>query len=445
MKKLNAILTGLIAGLVLGILSCNDPLQIGTELVDDNDVDFFTTDTFQVNGLTTQLDSIVAYNITSMVQSRLRLGNIIDPIFGGYKSNIVSQILPTSSSRPIYTVIDSVVLALEVDTASLYGMDNPVFDIMVKKLKDPLNPLQAYYADQTFDTDGIIGMASGVVQPAEDSMEIVRITSFNFKDTLNVPSHLRITLDKSLGQQILDIDSTDYTRIDSFTNAFPGLFVEVTNNSNGLIPLNLSGSESRLIVYYDSRSGFLEFGYSLGSVVFGTAEHDYSTGLIDGHVDNSTLSKDKLFTQGGAGPSISVSFPSIENLGSAIINEAILEFTVLTLSGDDMDLYPLPGRIYTFHKPDSIYTPTNDVLDAFQFADIELFGGSPIEVSNGGNIQYTYKLNVSEHLQKIVNGEALNEIVIQLASKATAPNRVVFAGQNDPNNPIKLKLTYTKI
>jgi len=56
----------------------------------------------------------------------------------------------------------------------------------------------------------------------------------------------------------------------------------------------------------------------------------------------------------------------------------------------------------------------------------------------------TYTMNISEHLQDMINGvETSDEIFISTASKAQSANRSIIFGTGHPTYAPKLNVTYT--
>ena len=94
MKLIQTLAFAIILILTFAMLSCNDPLQIGAELIEDGDIDFASTDTMTIEALTIQRDSIIAYESPNSIFASQRLGWVNDPIFGSHRSDLVIQLFP---------------------------------------------------------------------------------------------------------------------------------------------------------------------------------------------------------------------------------------------------------------------------------------------------------------------------------------------------------------
>ena len=444
MKRFNVIATCIATGLLLAMFSCNDPLQIGTELViGDNSIDFFTTDTATIEALTLQRDSTIAYQAPIFLIGNQRVGWMNDPIFGSHKSSVTMQLLPESFIKPEGTV-DSLVLSLRLDTIPIYGDINAPFDISLFNLQTGLDRFGTYYTDQQLVTRISVGEKFGYLPVIKDSINIVEYNSAGIRDTMRVPNQLRFKMTNALGERLLSLDSIQYTTVDTFLAAVAGLVLVPNNANNAMLPLNitLNASNKISLFYKDNADVPRQYNYLLGGAAFSQHLHDHSTGTIGSAIGDPAISRERLYLQGSGGPSISLKFPHIEQFKDVLINEAILEMTTELLPEDNRNLYPLPEQVYTAHLQDSLIVITNDVVTAVsRFGDPTLFGGSPIDDSG----RVVYRMNISEHFQRMIKGEAKNELFIQLAQNSTGPHRVVFKGVDDAEFPIRLKLTYTEI
>ena len=435
------------------MLSCNDPLQIGTELLEEGDVDFVSTDTFTIQALTTQLDSTIAYQTNDFIFTNQRLGWVNDPIFGTHRSDLFIQLLPENFNRPVGQV-DSVVLAIRYDSLDIYGNPDATFDFEVFSLFGGINRFDTYYTDDILLAFTSLGSVNGFKPIEGDSIEIVDINSTGTLDTIQVPNQMRFRLNNTFGNLLMSIDSSAYTSIDTFLNAFSGMLIKPTTINGAMLPLQTSNANavggvrnSKVSVFYQNSDGEpRQYDYLMGGATFTLHDQDHTVGSIDGSIDNPQASEDLIYLQGTGGPSLSVKFPYIRTLPTIVVNEAILELTTELLPQDDRSRYPLPAQLFTSYRQDSILILTPDVRTALQaFRDVDLVGGKPIEVTSGGVTSLVYRFNISDHIQNMIDGTVSDEIFIQSSQNSTGVERAVFKGFNDPDSRIKLKITYTEI
>lgn len=454
MKSIHAIGSAILVSMIM-VLACNEPLQIGTDLVSDGEVDFPTTDTISIQATTIQQDSLIAFQSPSSILTTHYLGHMADPVFGEHSSKVVFQFLPSSTVRPQGTV-DSVVLSIELDTFPLYGNSLSPYTINVSQLATEVSSSNTYYTDTEVETGAIIGAALNYLPPS-DSLTIIEVDRLSQLDTLKVAKQMRIKLSSTFGQLLTGMDSIAYTSVDSFLSVMNGLVIAQDGINDAMMPLKLlnldaQGTPSSLannkisLYYHDENGDAQQFNYPISGAIFSTHDHNYGAGPVSGAIDNTLVGEDLLYMQGAGGPSVSVKLPYIQGFNGVIVNEAKLTVTTALLPGDNRDFYSLPPQVYLSYPRDTINLLIPDAVAALQsFRDVTFFGGQPESVTVNGNSEVIYTFNISEHIQSMITGENPNELIIQLAQNATRVRRAVFKGINDVDNPIKLEITYTEL
>jgi|GEM_PF-2719902 len=450
MKRIQAIASALLLCATIAMISCNEPLQIGTELLDNGEFQFTTTDTVSIEALTIQKDSIFAYEPQNFILSSHRLGWVSDPIFGEHSSEVIFQIIPETNQRPEGT-LDSIVLSLELDTFPIYGDDMASFNIRASRSMTEISGVGTYYTDSEFEKGSAVGATLNYT-PRTDSMTIVEIDRLGELDTLQVAAQLRFRLSSVFGSFLMGLDTVNYTIADSFFSSMSGLILEQDGMNNAMLPIRLRGALSqgvpttitnnKVSLYFKDENDLpAQFDYRVIGSTLSVHDHDYSTGTIQGSIGNPTASESLLYMQGAGGPVISAKLPYIQSLGDITVNEAKLTVTTELLPQDDRNLYPLPDQIYLSYRRDTLDILIPDVVAAVEsFRDASLFGGQPVNV----NSEVVYTFNLSEHIQSMIAGDVPNEIFIQHAQNSNRVERVVFKGINDPDHPIKLEITYTE-
>ena len=174
-------------------------------------------------------------------------------------------------------------------------------------------------------------------------------------------------------------------------------------------------------------------------------QHNYSGSLAEPYIrDLSADAPDSLlFVQGMSGTEVRVQLPEMEEIKGFAINKAELEFYVREF------------------PEDSNYAPVNILAAATKDSDESLividdlqipldrglsvgavYGGTPIKQNDGTQ---KYIINVTEHLQQVLDGEIDNEITLIPFGKISNAQRIVLYGANHPDYSIQLRVTYTRL
>ena len=194
----------------------------------------------------------------------------------------------------------------------------------------------------------------------------------------------------------------------------------------------------------DSDTLNLQYDFSFTNSSVKTVNFDHSgasTSSVAPFLDNTELGDSLLFVQGMEGVNISFTFPNIEDLGSIIVNQAILELTVVT-PVDAVEIFaPVDQFLLSEIQPDGELLLISDVVFAFNAGNIEAFGGD-LETDETLNIQ-RYRLNLSSVVQQMILGQADNEVVMTLLVSNQRANRSVIFGPQHSMFPAKLNITFT--
>lgn len=452
-KFISSALVAISCTLVFLLSSCNDPLQIGTELVQEEEVDFFVTDTVSIEAYTVQLDSAIAYQFGIVSIDLQHLGWVSDPLFGGHRSSLVFQLVPEDTSPP-RGIIDSVKLTCHIYDAENYGIPNTPFNFTVRELSESLNNQAIYFADQSFSTTRILGSNTNYIRPSTDSVMVIELDDNGELDTLEAPALLSIPLNNSFAEELFELDANLYAFNDSFLMQGPTLTIQPESQNGAFLPLSTlltsrDGNFNKISVFFEDREtgGPRQYDYFIGGATFTTHEHDYSMGTLEGIIDDPSAGENILAMQAGQGPTVAIKFPFLDELSDLVINEAVLEIVTQELPDDNRELYPLPSQLYTAHEDEvEGNIPTDEViLSNTPTFGIDLFGGQPLDDSSTGTDRIIYRFNIPDHLQQMINGEVSNELLIRSPFNASGINRAVFFGTNEGTNSVRLILTYSEI
>lgn len=456
---MNRILEGFVLAVccVVFMVACTDPTLLGEELLEGDKVQPGFTDTVSVTAYVSPVDSFRTYN--SSLASQLEkyfVGDFTDPIFGNTKASTVIQARmqrnPTfftlnPPNFPSDAIVDSVVLVLPYDSDNFYGDLNQIYSIEVSELAEGFAREDNYYSNSPIPA--IAGsLASYSFRPSpNDSTETINY-AFSAADTVSF-SHVRIPLPTSLGVQIVNLDSTFFQSDSAFLSFLPGLVISPITQNQGFVSFNLAPilNENRggIYVYYRGQSNDILNQYQFGFNEFAGRYVNFET-EFSGSVAEPYLGEGKgdslLFLQGCLGTEARIQFPHIADLKGLIINEAILEIALVDFPGALTDIYdPIGQLILSREKDGEVF-----LIDDFILTPTELipfsFGGDLEDGPNGE--AGLYSMNISTHLQRMIDGDEVNELILSVFRRGDHPNRSVIAGGDHPTFPIKLNITFTK-
>lgn len=451
MKYYSRAIYALVLAIFLG--ACNDPTPLGSELLQDDQVEIFFTDTVSFITTTVREDSVVAFNPDpSVTNSTFLMGDFNDPVYGKTLASIYAQIIP-NFDEPQYegAIIDSVVLILDYDSIATYGnLEAEPFGIGVYRITESLNREdETYYSDQVFSYNDAMPLAeinSFIPQTAsQDSVFGLIDYTFNTDgDTIDVRTHLRVRLDNSIGEEFADYDSIIHTSGSEFVELFNGLHIRPLTETSSMLAFDLSSNSiSTLSVFYRQDTVNRQYNYSFSTryVQLNNFEIDRSGTNIENIFDDTTIGDSILFLQAMSGPNVKIVFPNTDIFEDVIINKAELKFTVAELEDDDLITYPPTISLIAADVDDEGFIFVQDVLEGGS-----AFGGViQEEIDADENAIQTYQMNISAHFQEIVDERRPNEIFLRVFPKQEQSSRTIIHGPGHSKYPMELKITYTKL
>ncbi len=438
---------------ILIAASCTKPVLIGSDFLDDEKASLNFQDTFDLSFYTEEIDSVVVHGGTnaSLQIDNYLLGEVHDPIFGTYKSQIFAQpILSTVALELRNSTLDSVILTLKYDTLGNYGsLTDPVTVEVYRMLENPeFN--NKYYSDDEFLTDEsqVLGSLTFVPRP-KDSVTVIGT------DTLVLAPHIRVPLSTAQLADIVSQDSSVFSNQDSFLNYFKGINIRMTGATNTMIGINLLNSLSGITFYYDKGTALdrqFKFVFTTGSVKTVYLEHDY-TGSIAGAALSPEPETDYWFVQGLSGLTTRMTINDLSKIGPAIINQAELDVYCTFPDGDEPTLYPPIPFLVTQERNDTGFVNSVDVAVALartsgvisSTAYKTLYGGALEKVSTGPPVIYRYSMKVTAQVKDIFQGNKENIIYFNPFDKVNVPNRSVMIGPGHPVYAPRLRVYYTAL
>ncbi len=443
MKGISKGLGLLLASMALFFSACSDPALFGSDLLEEDQLGTESTDTLTLLTKTIAGEPVVTSD-TTFVQANYLLGRLDDPYFGVSVSNMYIQPkLEFVSVDFSNAELDSIVLILAYDSAGLYGPLEEPFGLEVFRLDQDL-PSANLTSDQSF-TYNPMPLGSKTFVPNLDSITFYDY-ALNVRDTVS-RSQLRIPLAREFGEEIMSLDTSFFSSNDDFLNYLRGLTIRPTSETKGMLGINLLDAYTGVMLYYtrdDTLNQQFQFNLDLFSTRYTEFQHDISGAPVEQFVNAESVSDSLVFVQGMAGVIGKVSIPHAKNLGDVIVNKAELYVPVASESNEDYKSYPLIDRIMLY------YTNADGEIVLIDDIQGNLDRRLDLDATYGGTESYedfisAYKLNISSHFQKMVEGTAPTELYISLLNKDRTADRSIVHGATHSRLPMKLKLTYTPL
>ena len=422
--------------------ACTRPGELGLSLVEEQRAEILFTDT-----VTVALRTLATPPLIGSQPSRLLIGRLEDAVFGRTEAigHINFRITSTNATFP-NAVLDSIVLQLAYDTTGHYGAVNDP-DVLTQETWEIARLTERLMAGETYNTDRLFG--AGAVLARHEFRPRVR-DSVRLADGTVLAPHLRIPLERSLGEELLNPTTNIYATNNTFKDAFRGFQIRAaaTGNNASIVRFLPRNRQTKVVIYYNQPDDqgqrvsrvfeLLTDEDSEASVYF---EHDYQAGqgiLANGPLDSL------VYLQGMNGVGVDVQFPYLEALGNVVINKA--ELVLYAVEPVDVNRLRFPRQLISslpLAGGEPGYEPSLDVSNSLSRAGNYLISGGALLVEGG--TQGRYELNLSTSLQDLLRGRIPeNRLFIQAASIINT-ERVILANAKHSRLAAKLRLTYTRL
>jgi len=395
------------------LFSCDESSQVGLEVQPSSDkIEIF-------NSSLNQNDSSPSFLLTTESVDSLRsdepssllLGSIDDPIFGENMGFFITQLSLSQSNIDLGNnpVVDSVVMSYSY--SGYYGDLSSLTDIAVNYADLSIYKDSIYYSNHNFDNS---------VGGSEDLLIDFTISS----DTSTSPM-LKMNLENSIGQQILDLGNSNLLDNETFQSNF-GLFLLNTYSPqpNSIIYLNPSGSNSEFKIYYhndDSDSLYLDFvldGESARVNLFN--DKPISNLLIDGS---------KSYIQSMAGFQTKIELQNIALIDSLLINKAINKVT--------LEFNVFEDNIYAPHENLSLVRVDTSGDNIF-LKDLTVEGATHF---GGDLVSNSYTFNITRFFSNLIKDPLYtNEMYLLASGGVINANRTII-----DNNSIVITILYSDL
>lgn len=413
---------------------------IGSELQNE-DINVSQLTNFTINTYTKEADSLKADELSVST-----LGSMKDAELGKTESSFFTQLrLPvenvdfTSGGSLSDIVLDSIVLTLEY--FDHYGnLDAQTFEVY--EVSDNIDIDSTYYNGTTFTNAGtnLVESGKGTLTPNP--------TSKVFNGTDTVSAQLRLKLDNSFGQLILnESGNATLSNNTSFAQFLKGIEVKVNNpgqaNGSGAILLfNLISANSNVTLYYRNTvtSDTLSFNLLMNtnSARVNLNTHDYTGTMVAPQLLDSTLGITEVYVQGLKGLKTQIELTDIMNLkdSNIIINKAVLTMPVNTAGSS------------TFEPIEQMLIVRNEDGEKYLLPDQTQFSGLAGLQNVGGAYSEDdeqYEFIITRYVNAVLTGLIPNNtLTLETISAMVTPNRSVLYGSGSLVAQPQLTITYTK-
>ncbi|MCF8308816.1 MAG: DUF4270 domain-containing protein [Bacteroidales bacterium] len=420
-----------VVGIVSLIVGCEEePSDIGLGVQpDDNELEIESMDTITVNAHSTRLDSLRTdeseYNL---------LGSYYDPVFGisraeFYTSFALTETNPDFDNNP---EVDSLVLSLAYKKH--YGDTVTPQNLEVYELSESI--IDTVYSHETFDHESVELSDNYSFSPKPNTSVMV--------DTSLKAPHIRINLDGSLAEKLLNATNDEMEDDESFKEFFKGLYVKANPvsapGSGSISYIDMTSSLSKLTLYYHNDSDTSSYEYQVFANTpranyfdhnnYEEASVPFKKQVINGH---TSLGNQRVYLQAMAGVQTTIRLPHLQDLkGKIAINNAFLQ---LPLENDPMFDPPDPLNLL-------LQTTDNDTTGVELLPDnsegAAYFGG---EKKDG-----RYQFRISRYLQRVIQGsEESKTLLLTIPNSMNKANRAILKGPKASGDRMKLKILYTKV
>jgi len=440
---------------VMGLANCTNPSSIGTDFIGTDLISVTKVDSLTVSAQTVNPGAINVYQGQSNL-SRYLCGNLNDDYFGSSRSEIYGQLRVRDNTRDFnYSSIDSVVLSLRYDSTSFYGnWENEDIDIQVYRLTEDIDAEADYTSDTSFMTEAspIGEILNFKAEPSEPV--IIEIENNEGEiDTILVAPQLRIPIDISIGEEILEYDSLPLSDNEVFLQSFKGVKLAVESD-NTMLAFRLITPETRMIVYYRNENdepAEMNLSFTDRSAVIPRFSHNYEGSEVESFISEPVLGDSLLFLQSMAGVESQIELPDLSDYDNLELNHARLSFTVASDLPDNLtNLFPPVEQLTAIRTDEEgeIRLIIDAVLAESQAGSREFleesFGGfiNEVDISMGETIQQ-YSLSITQFVESVRQGEVEPVLRIRPRLKNVSAGRSIILGPGHSDYPMKLTLVFS--
>jgi hypothetical protein len=439
--------------IVLLSSGCQDPILVGSDLLDDDKINIEVLTDFDLSTKTVTGERLITHN--PVVNSSLyRLGEIKnDPVYGSVAAELFLK-FKFNSTAPTYHTddnvkFDSLVLVLAYDSTATYGNKTGIQEINMYQLESQFKTTDTFYSDTKL---------------AHQSFPLVtKTTQIRPKDSVTITSHitgksvkqvpqLRLRLRDNFGSELLTNENAAKTDT-AFRSFMKGVYITSKSADNNplLYGFNFSNASlssttpiNKLILYYTSKDTIKkEYEFLIDGATINSFLHDRKGSQLETFITTPTLGDSISFIHGIGGVKTAINFNNLSTIKGKLINKAELEIYVADIPTQN-GIFKTPTQIVaTRLNEKGEYIFIDDIAQSVRANSnfIPVFGGTLIKDSKGAR----YVINVTNHIkQASKDPDYRSEIFLSVITEAENPGRTALYGAKHSKFPVKLTVTYTK-
>jgi Domain of unknown function (DUF4270) len=454
-------------------LACNKASLLGSDLFESDKLNLKFTDSLAISAINDIQDVVPMYENGGIQSVTLPVGRMVDNFFGTTESQIYANFSNSTNFSSIVkdSTIDSVRLVLPYYAPFVYGDTTVEQELAVYRLTERLTG-DNIKSDKTFAHEATpLGRVRFFPRPNTKTIDYKRrdtsATTFRY-DT--VDAFVAITLPISLGKQILSLDSAtlshDSTGISKLDTWLKGFVIKSEKNTNCMLNFNISGLSTLarpagIYIHYWAKGDTVQRQLQItpyGTKRYANYKNNYATAPVRSFINNPVRGDSLLTVQGMVGPYTRLEFTDLKKLGKIVVNKAELEVFV---SQDSSQKYFTPidqllllkgnTQFVAENRYVSIEDPISDALVNrtlstyfSSYSQLSDFGGYPYTAAEDLNVK-RYKMAMSAHFQRMVDGKESPQIILYPYFKTFIPSRSILYGPKHPKYRVRLNLTYTKL
>ena len=428
--------------LLVGLISCNEEITVGSSLLEDSSINVDFTDTVTVTAKTVAENRLISYrNSLTFTNGTYMVGAIDDPTFGRSSSETYLSIRIVDELFPEFDTlkIDSVVMVIPLDSLGQFGNEDAIHEISVHQLDNSLvvDAGDTLFTNQSFNYNSTpMGTYTGRVSHKDS----VKIFSAIVDSTICAAPQLRVQLDTSLWHDIA-IDTLKSRDADVFLDLVRGFVIRSTPNDNSMFGLNLADSQTPLIELYYEENDSTKNVYLFDLAQFRSSlfSHDYSGTPVLEAIE--TESDELLYIQSMQGPNIELDLVNLLAFQDNVVNRASLNLYVQQETDPVLPLVDEIEAYYVSNSGDTIRISDAIINDSPQVT-IDVEGGQLENIIIGGELVKKYELDITNHVVQIIRGNiSSTKIFLRALRKEQRANRSILLGPNHPEFPIEIELT----
>lgn len=396
------------------------------------------TDTISIVAWTRTSDSVQTSGLSSN-----EVGSYLDPQFGKVLTGTVTQLrlsVNNVGQTGLNLTCDSLVLSLAYTTEdAIYGNLDPQ-TIRVYRLNEDLTTDSIYHSNRqpALGTEDLVLGSPRQFTPAPTYKPVINGDSLTPQLRIPLSTDLGNTLLAEWGQETLANNT-------SFLAFFKGLYIVPDEpvqapSTGGIWRFNLLSGDSKMTLYYHDGEGVssqFDFVTGTSAVRYTHAQFDHGAATVPGVPQTSAdtvQGQELMYVQALGGLRPEVRFPYLERYANTGLHTLAKAELIVSVANDDTDDYPPPSQLFPLRKD-------ADGIDRFlpdQDATVGRIGGLYDPAAK------EYRFNMTRWVQGIFNGTYANTgLSFVPGGNGISVNRAALAGPENPNNPMKLVLTFT--